>query len=179
MHLNHLAGRTYIDLNQYPVFPWVLSDYTSPALDLDRVESYRDLSKPIGALNPTRLEQFRMRFEMGECVVSVIAFVFMLPVGGEEEENFLYGTHYSSAGAVLYYLIRLEPYTTLFLQVRDRTQRSVPRDLVCVQLQDGHFDHADRMFYAVDHSWRSVLTATSDVKVRGRVCDHSRACMCA
>ena len=29
MHLNTLAGRTYSDLMQYPVFPWVLADYES------------------------------------------------------------------------------------------------------------------------------------------------------
>lgn len=29
MHLNTLAGRTYNDLMQYPVFPWVLADYQS------------------------------------------------------------------------------------------------------------------------------------------------------
>jgi hypothetical protein len=30
MHLNTQAGRTYNDLTQYPVFPWILADYTSP-----------------------------------------------------------------------------------------------------------------------------------------------------
>lgn len=34
MHLNTLAGRSYNDLTQYPVFPWVLRDYTSEHLDL-------------------------------------------------------------------------------------------------------------------------------------------------
>ena len=29
MHLNTVAGRTYNDLTQYPVFPWILSDYSS------------------------------------------------------------------------------------------------------------------------------------------------------
>ena len=29
MHLNTLAGRSYNDLTQYPVFPWILSDYES------------------------------------------------------------------------------------------------------------------------------------------------------
>lgn len=29
MHLNTLAGRTYNDYMQYPVFPWVLADYSS------------------------------------------------------------------------------------------------------------------------------------------------------
>ena len=31
--LNARAGRTVNDLTQYPVFPWVLSDYTSAELD--------------------------------------------------------------------------------------------------------------------------------------------------
>lgn len=29
MYLNTVAGRTYNDYMQYPVFPWVLADYTS------------------------------------------------------------------------------------------------------------------------------------------------------
>ena len=49
MGLNTLAGRTYSDLNQYPVFPWVLADYSSQVLDLNDPAAFRDLSKPIGA----------------------------------------------------------------------------------------------------------------------------------
>lgn len=63
MALNTISGRTFNDLNQYPVFPWVLSDYTSETIDLFDPKSYRDLSKPVGALNPTRLEQIQLRFE--------------------------------------------------------------------------------------------------------------------
>lgn len=32
--LNTLAGRSVNDLTQYPVFPWVLADYTSNELNL-------------------------------------------------------------------------------------------------------------------------------------------------
>ena len=45
MYLNTIAGRTYNDLNQYPVFPWVLADYTSDILDLSDPDTFRDLSK--------------------------------------------------------------------------------------------------------------------------------------
>ena len=45
MYLNTIAGRTHNDLNQYPVFPWVLSDYSSLMLDLDDPTVYRDLTK--------------------------------------------------------------------------------------------------------------------------------------
>lgn len=34
MYLNSLADRTFNDLTQYPVFPWVLADYKSPVLGM-------------------------------------------------------------------------------------------------------------------------------------------------
>lgn len=40
-----LPGRSYNDLNQYPVFPWVLTNYESNELDLSLPSNYRDLSK--------------------------------------------------------------------------------------------------------------------------------------
>lgn len=45
MFLNTIAGRTYNDLNQYPIFPWVLSNYESETLDLSEPSNFRDLSK--------------------------------------------------------------------------------------------------------------------------------------
>ena len=58
-----LAGRTYNDLNQYPVFPWILADYTSESLDLNDPATFRDLSKPVGALDEKRLAFFRERYQ--------------------------------------------------------------------------------------------------------------------
>ncbi|KAG9050315.1 hypothetical protein FS837_006187 [Tulasnella sp. UAMH 9824] len=40
--INQASGRTPNDLTQYPVFPWVLSDYTSENLDLAERETFRD-----------------------------------------------------------------------------------------------------------------------------------------
>jgi hypothetical protein len=132
MHLNTAAGRTYNDLTQYPVFPWVLADYKSSKLDLTRPETFRDLSKPIGALNETRLERIMERYE-----------------GFEDPSipKFMYGSHYSNLGTVLFYLIRMEPYTGYALQ-----------------LQNGVFDHADRLFSSVAQSWHIVNTSLQDVK---------------
>ena len=45
MYLNTVAGRTYNDLNQYPVYPWVIVNYESNDLDLSLPSNYRDLSK--------------------------------------------------------------------------------------------------------------------------------------
>lgn len=100
MHLNFSAGRTFNDLTQYPVFPWVLLDFTSDTLDLNNPATFRDLSKPMGALNPQRLATFKERYDQ-------------IPEG---QHKFLYGTHYSTPAYVLYYLLRQAPEYMLRLQ---------------------------------------------------------------
>jgi hypothetical protein len=117
MFLNTLAGRSYNDLMQYPVFPWILADYDSHELDLSSPLTYRDLSRPMGAQTPDRLRQFEKRFGEWED-----------PQG--ETPPYHYGTHYSSAMIVASYLLRMEPFTQIFLR-----------------LQGGHFDLADRLFH--------------------------------
>ena len=94
-----MAGRTFTDINQYPVFPWVIADYESADLDLENPKTFRDLSKPVGALNDDRLLQLIQRYHELD--------------GFPVEERFLYGSHYSSPGVVLHYLIRQEPFTTM------------------------------------------------------------------
>ena len=41
MELNKLSGRTFNDLKQYPFFPYILADYTSPTLNLDDPLTFR------------------------------------------------------------------------------------------------------------------------------------------
>ena len=55
MLLNSYAQRSFQDLTQYPVMPWVLKDYKSEILDLDNPAVFRDFTKPIGAMDPKRL----------------------------------------------------------------------------------------------------------------------------
>ena len=127
MHLNTLAGRSYNDLMQYPVFPWILKDYDSDVLDLENPKSFRDLSKPMGAQDPDRLDSFLKRFKEWE---SDNHF---------DTPPYHYGTHYSSAMIVCSFLVRLEPFTSSFLR-----------------LQGGHFDLADRMFHSIKDTWLSA-----------------------
>uniref|UniRef100_A0A673H4N5 WD repeat and FYVE domain-containing protein 3-like n=1 Tax=Sinocyclocheilus rhinocerous TaxID=307959 RepID=A0A673H4N5_9TELE len=126
MHLNTLAGRSYNDLMQYPVFPWILADFDSEELDLNNPKTFRNLSKPMGAQTDDRLIQYKKRFKDWED-----------PTG--ETPAYHYGTHYSSAMIVASYLVRMEPFTQIFLR-----------------LQGGHFDLADRMFHSVREAWLSA-----------------------
>jgi Beige/BEACH domain len=60
MTLNTYSGRTFNDINQYPIFPWVIQEYQTPTLDLKNPDEsmFRKLDTPIGALNPKRLETY-------------------------------------------------------------------------------------------------------------------------
>ncbi|KAJ7395428.1 hypothetical protein BTVI_155102 [Pitangus sulphuratus] len=162
MFLNTIAGRTYNDLNQYPVFPWVLTNYESEELDLTLPGNFRDLSKdhiviytplwysdcvnrlerrsvlaensrnPIGALNPKRAVFYAERYETWE---------------DDQTPPYHYNTHYSTSTSTLAWLVRIEPFTTFFLNAND-----------------GKFDHPDRTFSSVARSWRNSQRDTSDVK---------------
>lgn len=63
LQLNTIAGRTYNDLSQYPVFPWIIADYTSEDLDLKNPKSFRNLAKPIGVVNPKNELEVRTKFD--------------------------------------------------------------------------------------------------------------------
>ena len=181
MHLNTISGRTYNDLNQYPVFPWVLSYYPKDKSEEDAEVNvihvinsdpshpqipliFRDLRKPIGALDPKRLEQILERyhsFHDEKCPPS------STEVGRHTAPHALLTTtvtslshpllrlcivlsvpgHYSNAGIVMYYLLRFEPYASLH-----------------VEFQAGKFDFPDRLFYSIGQTWKTCLNSLSCYK---------------
>ena len=97
--LNLAAGRSFNDLAQWPVFPWVLADYESSTLDLEDPATFRDLARPMGAQTPARLEDFRRRYRELEALP---------PGAGIGVAPFMYGTHYSAPGCARR---RLNPLT--------------------------------------------------------------------
>lgn len=127
MTINSLAGRSYNDLTQYPIMPWVLADYTSQTLDLLKPATFRDLSKNMGSQTAERRKDFQERYAS------------FAEAGIEGIKPFHFGTHYSSAMIVCSSLIRLVPFVNSYLL-----------------LQGGHFDHPDRMFYSIEKAWLSA-----------------------
>jgi Beige/BEACH domain/PH domain associated with Beige/BEACH/Concanavalin A-like lectin/glucanases superfamily len=130
--LNKFASRSFNDISQYPVFPWIFKNYTSPEVRYDDESFYRNLALPIGAQTEEGRNEAKRKFSM---------FV------DEEVVPFHYGSHYSSAGIVLHYLVRIDPFTEL-----------------AKSLQGGSFDVADRLFYSIESAWESGQGVTGDVK---------------
>ena len=167
--LNLLAGRSFHDVERYPVFPWVVSDYESRRLNLDDPSARRDLAKPVGALTPARLAAFKARY------ADVEALLASERVGSGSDTPqrrrgcgccgggrappppptpaslllgaapFLYGCHFSTPGYVAHWLLRPTPQLAL-------------------RLQGGRYDEPDRLFNSLARAWRSATTAPADVK---------------
>lgn len=135
--LNTLAGRTFNDLAQYPVFPWVIADYSSDELDVRCPGALRDLSRPVGALNPASRPSLVERF----------ASLSRDGDGDGSLPPFHHGSHYSTPGGVLHWLLRLQPFTELHRA-----------------LHGGSFDKADRLFGSLPGAWGAAWRNGSDVK---------------
>ena len=97
--LNSVAGRSFSDLTQYPVFPWVLSNYTSETIDLRDPANYRDFEWPMGAQTEARREACRERY----------AGLQMCYDPNDQDCDtrdlmppFHHGTHYSCPGFVIW-----------------------------------------------------------------------------
>ncbi|XP_955094.1 neutral sphingomyelinase, putative [Theileria annulata] len=163
--LNCIAGRSRYDISHYPVFPWVLTDYSSPTLDLNNQNVYRDLSKPIGSLNIERLHLIKKR--MYNLFLS--NSVNNMDKGSEgnlknrdtsgknmngsksvksgDEDlwdmgYYIYGSHYSTPALIVFFLIRLLPECQL-------------------RLYGGRFDSSSRTFNNIQHTYENVMNGHS------------------
>ncbi|XP_061693071.1 lysosomal-trafficking regulator isoform X3 [Syngnathoides biaculeatus] len=144
-HLNKHAGRSFNDLMQYPVFPFILRDYTSETLDLQDPNIYRNLSKPIAVQSKEKEDRYvdNFRYLEEEYRKGIREDDPMPPV-----QPYHYGSHYSNSGTVLHFLVRMPPFTKMFLAYQDQS-----------------FDIPDRTFHSMNTTWRlSSYESMTDVK---------------
>ena len=95
MILNTLSGRTYNDLAQYPVLPWILGNYSSDNIDLTESNTFRDFNYPIYAQDDETREILKDKYNSFE----------------ESDIKYHSGSHYSNPAFVCYYLIRVKPFS--------------------------------------------------------------------
>uniref|UniRef100_A0A6B2L3R0 BEACH domain-containing protein n=1 Tax=Arcella intermedia TaxID=1963864 RepID=A0A6B2L3R0_9EUKA len=129
MFLNLISGRSYNDLNVYPVFPWVIADYQSTKLDLNNPKTYRDLSLPLGALHPSSLERHLQKYNDLS----------------DYGTPYMYGKMYSNEEAVKYYLLRMDPFSTLHLTA------NTPQ-----------WGRPERHFLSIPRQWEDCYKQTTD-----------------
>ncbi|ETE68362.1 Neurobeachin-like protein 2, partial [Ophiophagus hannah] len=105
-----------------------------------------DFKRPLAQLRELHLRRYNLRrsalefffIDQANYFLNFKKMSFEDPTG--MTDKFHYGTHYSNAAGVMHYLIRIEPFTTLH-----------------IQLQSGRFDCADRQFHSVPAAWQARL----------------------
>ena len=102
LYLNFMASRSFSDLSQYPVFPWIIANYSKKP-EFEENKTFRDLRTPIGALSLEKLESFKDKLNDNNLEDS-------------KELPYLYGKHYSTPSDVMYFLVRSHPHYFLRLQ---------------------------------------------------------------
>ncbi|KAL5970474.1 Lysosomal-trafficking regulator [Taenia solium] len=148
MALNTAAGRTYNDVTQYPIFPWILADYESEVLDLEKTSSsFRRLDRPISVQTESRMMAVSRHYEEMKAQSLEIDVV-----GGEEQRTLLcpifhYPSFCSNEAIILHLLFRLIPYSFRL-----------------IQFQDGNFDDPNRLFHSIASEWSLTTSSTAFAK---------------
>ena len=177
MWLNIYSGRSFNDLTQYPVFPWILTSYSQ-----EKIEdiSFRNLNTPIGMIDLNeKSENRRDNFiESYETIKTDLKDMFpdfnyqdYLKKGEEylesykikklkkEKDNeeismielnqipYFYGSHYSNPTYVAHFLTRIFPLA-----------------FVSIEIQGEKFEDPDRIFSSIYKTFESASTLKDDVR---------------
>ena len=113
LFLNKYATRTYNDVNQYPVFPWVIRKFESIKGTKESRPIIRNFKFPMAAQNEENREAALARYKDDE--------------GIGEEFPIHYGTHYSTSSYIYFYLMREEPFTNLLIKLQGNKQENPDR----------------------------------------------------
>ena len=147
LKLNYLSARTYNDLNQYPVFPWLFFDIknidailTSEKNNIDKIETTVELSVSIGSeqdienLENEKTENIKMSNEELTKKLKLRNFIYPISMQTQDKrENFInnnyipHGTHYSTASYIYYYLIRNNPFNESMIQLQNLNKENPNR----------------------------------------------------
>ena len=141
MILNIYSNRSYNDINQYPVFPWIITDYESKTLPpLEKENMIRPLCKPMGMIDFT--EDSKERKE------NYIEHWLSNEKDEDREDNYdRYGSHYSTSLYLTYYLVRVFPFS-----------------YIRIELQGKNFDDPNRLFNSLSNSFENAITQKSDLR---------------
>ena len=173
MWLNIFGNRSYHDISQYPVFPWILSSYEDPLKKEKKVEPKKEKPKKLNNSINSEIVDDDDDEEEDDDILEYSYRDMNLPMGMMElndegkrrkelfmetyetlknEPNgeikpYIYGSNYSNPMYVCHFLTRLFPFTH-----------------ISIELQGSKFDNADRLFLSVKDSFYNSLTQKTDIK---------------
>ena len=151
-YLNLFASRSYHDINQYPVFPWIITDYVSeniPDLNSDNNPELTNASDYVPKIRPMNTPMGMMELnEAAKDRKDNYIINFESPDEKNPDENYdRYGSHYSTGLNLTYYLVRVFPFS-----------------YTRIEMQGKNFDDPNRLFNALDNSFECAISQKSDLR---------------
>ena len=139
MYINIFSNRSYLDLNQYPVFPWVLYPNNKE----------RDLSQMIGQIEYNNESIKRKTLFEKSYIISKeeLEDESEYILDSDISKAYYYNTNYSNATYTCYYLLRLFPFT-----------------FNSIEFQGDFFDDPNRLFFDIEMSEKNSFIQKSDIK---------------
>ncbi len=170
---NLLSNRSLNDLAQYPIFPWLITNYKVTNTHRENItketlinENKRDLSIPIGLSTITQKSKTRKKNylstykyfleernytykEQKNLIISNYDFEKLLldPKINAEDIPYIFGSHFSNPAYVSHFLTKIFPFT-----------------LSAIEIQGKGFDAPDRLFINLDKTFNSCFSEKSDLR---------------
>ena len=132
INVNMRGSRTFNSPSQYPIFPWVINNFSCETIDLKDDKFYRDFGTPVGAFSDERLQMILAMYQ---------------ELASMDPPGHMYSCGPMCSLVVYMHMIRLEPFTTLH-----------------IDMQSGRFDCSHRIFASMPNLFNAVCNDSNDYR---------------
>ena len=178
MWLNIYAGRSFNDLTQYPVFPWLITNYSGK--EIDSRKDYRNLSLPMGMLGLSekgelRKETFAETYDMVKNDLKDMFPDFNYSEFLKKQDDYYenYRNKKKKAKNKKTDEMKLDvnhlPYFygshySNPTYISHYLSRTFPYAFVAIEIQGEKFDDPDRLFLSMNKTFISASSLKDDVR---------------
>ena len=140
LYINKFSSRSYNDVNQYPIFPWIFRETSLGSYrDKEKLPKFRDLQYPVSIRGKSLCNEEKEKEDLEE---AKSFFDSSLEESSKYPNHFR--LHYSTSGYLLSFLVRISPYTEE--QIR---------------FQNNQFDSPNRQLNSIDEIL-TILSSSHD-----------------
>jgi hypothetical protein len=178
MWLNIYAGRSFNDISQYPVFPWLLTNYNDDSQEVSIKNDLRNLQIPMGMLDIGEKGEIRKEnfIETYESVKNDLKETFpdfnyqdYLKKGDEYLDNYKNKKLKKEANESNVIEFNQIPYFygTHYSNATYASHflvRIFPYTYISIEIQGENFDDPDRLFTSMQKTFESATTFKDDVR---------------
>ena len=185
MWLNIFAGRSFNDLTQYPVFPWIITNYQSE--ELNEKEDLRDLSIPVGMFDFNEKAEMRKEtfiefyntlkndlkestpnFDYNEYLEKLDSYIEHFNNKKSKKDKDLESSQIAEESNPKIEINQLPYYYGSHYSnptyVSHYLTRLFPHASISIEIHGDKFDDPNRMFFSLNRTFETASTLKDDIR---------------